>query len=266
MENIINAMLNLVIVSVPEETIWLLMTMIALKRFDLLDRYRWRENIKFILLPIITTAISINLFRYIIIIPKPIMTLISIIVFNVFIIYILKRTSFIEDKWLILKTLLFSFINLFIIILIENLYIVATLSILQISIDTINMNWLSNFLFSLPPRVLQILLVVYFLSRKENNLYLRVTKNIFYDRKICITIGVLITVLISIWIFSIQILGNYNILQLFTIGQQLFIGVMILFIPTILLGGLIYLVMCFTDAVSKIQKSHQNMFDDDYIN
>lgn len=266
MENVINALLNTLMVSIPEELVWFSLVLVFMKRFDLLDRYRWKENIKWFLIPVILTAISTNIFRYLLPVSQITMVIISLSIFIISIIYVLKHKNYIYEKYFYLKVIMFVFISLFIILLTENLYVLAILSILHTSINEINLNWIMNFLFSLPSRVLQILFIMYLLSRVENNLYLHITKDIFYDKKISIALGIFVFILILAWTTLIQIVSNYHVLQLFNIKEQLFIGVMVFLIPTILLASLIYIIISFVNKIIKIQKSHQNMLDDDYIN
>ena len=65
-QNITNAILNFLSISLFEEFGWVLLILIFLKRFDLLDRYMWKQNIGWIFIPTILTSISINVFIYII--------------------------------------------------------------------------------------------------------------------------------------------------------------------------------------------------------
>lgn len=111
MQNIINLILNTLFVSIPEETIWVILTLIFLKRFDLLDKYRLKENIKWILLPVIPTAIITNIFRHIVHAPQIVMFIVAQVVFYSLVIYIIKETTIIEEKPPYLKTLLYAFLS-----------------------------------------------------------------------------------------------------------------------------------------------------------
>lgn len=64
MENVVNGLMNLILVSLPEEFIWCITVLIFLRRFDLLDKYRWKENIKWLAIPVLFSSISINLLRF----------------------------------------------------------------------------------------------------------------------------------------------------------------------------------------------------------
>jgi len=53
MQGVTNALLNMILVSIPEELFLTVMTLIFLKRFDMLDIRMWRYNLKWIMIPIV---------------------------------------------------------------------------------------------------------------------------------------------------------------------------------------------------------------------
>ena len=103
MQNVINALLNTILVSIPENIFLVTMTLIFLRRFDMLDVRMWKHSLKWIMMPVIPVAIMINLFRYIIIIPKPINSLLSLGIMIGLIVYIVIKNSYDFKGKLILK-------------------------------------------------------------------------------------------------------------------------------------------------------------------
>ena len=80
MQGVTNALLNMVLISLPEEIFVTCMTLILFKRFDLLDIRMWRRNIKWIIIPSLLMAMCISIFKYIIILPKLLTSIISLII------------------------------------------------------------------------------------------------------------------------------------------------------------------------------------------
>ena len=108
MQGVTNALLNTILVSIPEEAFIVIMTLVFLKRFDMLDIRMWKHSLKWVMVPTIPVAMVINVFRYIIIIPKPTMSLIAFILMNVLILYVVIKNSYSIDKKLIFKTIIFT--------------------------------------------------------------------------------------------------------------------------------------------------------------
>jgi hypothetical protein len=263
MQNIINALLNMLLVSVPEEFIWSVLSLIFLKRFDLLDWRRWKYNLKQLMIPVLPTALMINILRYIIIVPKPIMTLINVVLINVLIIIMLKHNKRVEDKFLIIKSVLFNLLSLFLMTLIEYIYVPTMLFLIKKSINDINNDILLNFLLSLPTRILQIIVVIFILIKKDSQLYVKTIKYILYDKFIMITTLIFVGIILSIWVLLVNFFGDFNIIGQLSINQQLLTSVLLLIIPTIIISLLLYIIIYFFSKITRIQKSHQNMFDDD---
>jgi hypothetical protein len=263
MQNIINVLFNTLLVSVPEEFIWSVLSLIFLKRFDLLDWRRWKYNLKQLMIPVLPTALMINILRYIIVVPKPIMTLLNVILINILMIIMLKHNKKVEDKFLIIKSVLFNLLSLFLMMLIEYIYVPTILFLIKKSILEINNNITLNFLLSIPTRILQIIMVVFILIKKDNHLYIKTIKYILYDRVVMIFTIAFIGIILWVWILLIDVFGDYHVLNSFTLNQQLLTSVLLLVIPTVIISLVLYIIVYFFSKITKIQKSHQNMFDDD---
>ena len=112
MQGVTNALLNTILVSIPEESFIVIMTLVFLRRFDMLDIRMWKHSLKWIMVPTLPVAIMINVFRYIVIIPKPLMSLTSFILMVVLIIYLIVKNSYDIDKKIIFKTIIFTILFL----------------------------------------------------------------------------------------------------------------------------------------------------------
>ncbi len=265
MNSVINGLMNLILVSVPEETIWVLTTLIFLKRFDLLDKYRWKENLKWIIIPVILSSLSINILRYIINAPRLTISLTAILTIYIGIIIILKSRNVLNEKIPYIKT--FTFVILIfalMIVLVECLYAPFLITYVKKSIIEVNNIWTLNFLLSIPARLIQLLIIIIILTIQNKTVIFNTIQSIFLDKRISFTIISFVTTLIIFWTLLIDIFGDYNIYAQFSINKQILFSVLLLLVPSILLVLMIYLIILFITKINQIQQSHQNMFDDNY--
>jgi len=266
-ESITNAVMNFLLVSLPEESIWLISILILMKRFDLLDKYMWRDKIKYLIFPILLSSISINFLKYIIVAPRLVISISAILTIYVGIIYILKapENNILNEKIPYIK-IFFYVLSSFavLIVLVECLYSPIILTYVEKSIIEINSVWTMNFLLSTPARLIQFFMIIILLSLQNRKAYLNIMQSIFSDNKISLTIIIFISILIIFWTLLINIFGNYKILSLYNVNEQILFSILLFLVPSMLLILMIYLVILFIEKINKLNKSHQNMFEDMY--
>jgi len=266
-ESIINAIMNFLLVSLPEEFIWSISILILMKRFDLLDKYMWRDKIKYLFYPILLSSISINFLKYIIVAPRLVISISAILTIYVGIIYILKapENNILNEKIPYIK-IFFYVLSSFavLIVLVECLYSPIILTYVEKSIIEINSVWTMNFLLSTPARLIQFFMIIILLSLQNRKAYLNIMQSIFSDNKISLTIIIFISILIIFWTLLINIFGNYKILSLYNVNEQILFSILLFLVPSMLLILMIYLVILFIEKINKLNKSHQNMFEDMY--
>ena len=263
--NVMNAVLNGIMTSTFEEGVWELTVLILLKRFDLLDKYMWKEKIKYLAFPVLLSSLVINTLKYIIVAPRLIISLSAIITIYVGIIYILKapENNILNEKIPYIKTFFYVLSGFIVLIIMtEYLYINIILKYIGKSIIEVNSAWYMNFLMSIPAKLIQFVMVMIILFIQTRKNYLDVFKSIFYDKKFSIIIMSFVLMLIVFWIILIDIFGDYEIISHFNYIQQILLNIIILTFPSILLILMISLVVCFIEIVAKIQMSHRNMFED----
>jgi len=168
MTDVINALLNMILVSIPEETFIVVISLVLLKRFDFLDVRMWRHNLKWIMIPVIPVTFFINLFRYVIVIPKPIMSLSTMLLMIGLMIYIVVRNSYEVNKRLVFKVIISTILGFVLVGVIEEIYYPLLLSLLHKPIEYFNNIILYNFLLAVPTRILQFCVVVYIIVKKNN--------------------------------------------------------------------------------------------------
>lgn len=235
MNNVMTALLNMILVSIPENIFIVVMTLIFLKRFDLLDFRMWKQNLKWIMIPSISIAIMINMFKYIIVIPRPITSLSCLVIMNILILYIVLRNTYEVNKKLIFKISIATFMSFVAVSLIELIYVPMSLSLLHRPISYFNNNIVYNFLLALPGRIMEICLIAFILIRKNNsikiNLFDAIIKNNFY--KLNFLFMIILINLIIVYIAKLIMIDN--ILVNIEIIEQLFITILIVSIPIILI-------------------------------
>lgn len=259
-QNITNAVLNFCFISLPEELIWILLCIIFLKRYDLLDKYMWKENIKWIMLPVILSSISINIFIYII--PNFILKFfVTLFVLYFSIDYILKKTDPIDEdiKWY--KILISILSSIFIIIMTENIYVPTMFHTFNLTLDLLNKNIILKIIISLPAKTFQIL-SIYFIYKKYSNKNEKYISNILKDRilsLVTITFGGLILFML---ICTIKLVISSEVINKLSLMTQVSISVLITIIPTILVFLYIIPINYLLSQLFRVQQNYQQMYDD----
>ena len=261
-QNIINAVLNMIFISMPESFVWLLITLMLSKRFDLLDRYRWKSNLKYFLIPVLPTAFYINFLRYILHMPRMPILFGCIFIFYSLTLYILKKNLFVDEKLPYLKTLLFVYIGIFIIAMTELIYIPIILYITHLSMDAINQNILINFMLSLPSRVFQILIIITILHKYNK---IKLFSNIIRDKVLLIITVLFLSIILLIVFIATKIIHSYCLILNCSLYSQILIGITITIILTLIIFLYLIPINYLINKLFLLNKSHQNMFDDDYM-
>ncbi len=262
MQSVITALLNIVTVSFWEELVWVGITLVLIGRVDLLDWRRWKRNIKWLLIPILSVAISINILKYILHIPKPIMSISTLILMIVLIIYISKTTDKIGDKWLYLKSIIYSAFAIFIISTTETFYSPLILYRFKISIDVINSNIWYNFLCSTPSRLIQFILLGLLIYNKLNNIKFNKIFVYFKDKVSNVILIITLLTSISVILFLVNVFTNFTTIQNYDLSTQLLISAIIFILPTIILGVILFIHVYNTQKIINIEQKYSSMLED----
>jgi len=259
-QNITNAILNFLSISLFEEFIWVLLILIFLKRFDLLDRYMWKENIKWIFLPTILTSISINIFIYII--PNIILKfIVSIIILYYSMNYILVRTDPLEEKIEWYKIVISIIFSMFIIAISEAIYVPVMFKIFNQSMDLLNKNILLKFIMNLPAKTFQ-LLTIYFVYKKYNDKNEKYIFNILKDKLLTLTTIIFSGLILFVLAYIVKLTFNSEVIDKYSLLTQVSISVLITVIPTILVFLYIIPINYLLSQLFRVQQNYQQMYDD----
>jgi len=251
-QNIFNAVLNTLFVSIPEETVWVVFVLILLKRKDLLDIYFWKENLKKIMIPVIPIAISINLMRYVLHFDNTLNFAIVEIMMCSLVILLIKNNNFLQEK--------INYIKIIFYVLIVDVIMNFTIECLYIMM----LNTFTNILFSIFPRILQITIIGFFLYKDNVDSSIRFFELILKDKILSISLIVFISTLITIVYFVTRVILENHVFMKYEIIYQVIMNILITLIPIILTVSYILPIYHILAVNVKTKKSMENMFCDDF--
>jgi hypothetical protein len=241
------------------------MTLIFLKRFDILDFQMWRYYLKWIMVPVIPVAIMINVFRYLVIIPKSILMLISISVLYILIIYLIIKNSYSINKNIYLKTIIFLMLSIVIWGTLENITYPILLFLIDKSLGTTTDNILWNFILTIPSRVIGYTIIAYIIIKNNRIINIRlfeiITKNRLYS-------SILLFLTISfniISVYLIKLVGYDKILDSKTLIEKIVISEIILVFPIIVIFLMVVLINDLIIKERSIRQSYENLVIQDDI-
>jgi len=264
MQSTINVLLNTVLVSIPEEMFLTIMTLIILKRFDMLDIRMWRQNLKSIMIPVLIVATLMNALTCIPAIPSSIGSIFVLIIFYLLLVYIIKKNSYDfvnKDYWKILLSLSCSF---FILGLLESITIPLILFLLHKPLSFINDSSLWNFLASLPSRILEFLTITFLIIKHNNVVKIRmfeiITKNNFLLGSIT-SFAILSNIFA---VYSIKLIGFDRILEnkVPMLGQVL-VSMAVLVVPAIIIFWALLLINYLSVREKMMMQTYESFSEQD---
>lgn len=261
MQNVINALLNFIAVSVWEELIWVGITLVLLGRFDLLDWRRWRRNIKLLAIPIIPVALTINILRYIILVPKPIMSISTLIMLILLITYITNKTDKI-GKTKIYQVVLFTLVGAFIIAIIETLYIPFYLYLTNLKMSEINLNIKYNFIISIPLRIFQLGILIYIICSKTYKIKFNQFLYIFKNKLSIILTFIILIIIILVRIVSINLFSNEEFFVNISTDNKILFGTLLFILPTIFFMIMVISNLYYIHRNIQIEQKYSNMLEE----
>jgi len=267
MQGVTNALLNMILVSIPEETVITIITLIFLKRFDLLDIRMWRQNLKYFAIPILPVVIIINLFRYIIIIPRPFMSLSALVLMNILFIYMTTKSSYIKtNKKIIFRIIIFTILSFVIVGLVETFYYPITMMMLHKNMDFFDNNIIYNFFISLPGRIIEICLISFILMKRNSQIQISLFNTIIKNRFFTISFIFIMSFSLLIIVYMAKVIIVDDILAHLHLIDQLFINILVMTTPIILITWFLIFINYLLTKEKQIQQNYENLvMQDDVI-
>jgi len=265
MQNVLNALFNLILVSIPEEIFLVVMTLIIIKRFGMLDVRMWRQNLKWIMIPAIPMAMMINLFKYFIIIPM-FSTIICLITFYILIVLIVNKADGCSFNKKDCKEIALAMFASFIIWgVLEGVTWPILAMMLNMPIDNIKNNISQNFLISLPSRVIGFGSILYILNKKNSSIKIKIFDVIIKNRFLYTTILTFCISTILLTVYTIKLISYNNILINLPLIEQIFICIAILILPVVVLIWMLMLINYIIVKEKQIQQTYENLVMQDDI-
>jgi|GEM_PF-1991147 len=263
MQSTINALLNMFLVSLPEELFVVAIVLIGISRDDLLDIRMWKDNIKWVALPAIGMSFIIS-FARLTNISKSIAQITGILVLYLLTLVVIKNNNLLQEKIKYFKALFYTILGIFIISILE-CYYPLILSLTKTNILYINSNFILNFLCSLPARVIEYSILTYLIVKKSEDVKIKlfdiILKNSFLKRSMfSLLIGIMITM-----IYLIKLIGIDLILINLSFFEQLIIVVMMFIIPTITITFILLIVNYILKVEKRIHQTYENLATQDIV-
>lgn len=265
LQSIIDALLNTIFVSVPEELVWVVFSLILLKRRDLLDIYFWKENLIQIMIPVLPVAVSINLMRYILHVDNIINFIIIEVMMCSLMCYLIKRNNIVNEKIKYIKIILYVIlVDIGMNFVVECLYALLLMTFTHMNILVINNNIFMNITLSLFPRAIQIIIISFYLYKKNIESDIKFLELILRDKVLSISLIGFIAALITVIYFITRVILENDILLRYAIVYQVIMNILIILIPIILIISFITPIYHLLAKNIKDKKTVENMFDDNF--
>jgi len=241
---IIKIILNTVLVSIPEEIYLVMITLILVGEFDywkeeeckkIINRWDYSR----ILIPSVTVALLLNVARY----TNMDVNISSTVCLIIFYGLIVITNDVLKDarplKWMS-KAFIFLIVAQISVGLIELLYIPFILYGTGKTIDEINNNIFINFLVSLPTRLIQLMILAFFVSKKRTLLKGNLIKCLVSSPVISILISAVIIFDLLFLFIMHKVILNERILLSVPHAMQILVIVGAVLFPILNISGLVW--------------------------
>ena len=261
-----NAILNTIFTSLPEESFIAIITLIFLKLNNLLDIYTWNRSLKWIALAVLPVSILINIFKYIILVPKQNMMISTMILMILLMEFIVLNNSYDINISLIFKTAIYTIAGFVIVGIVELSYCPLILSILDRPLSFFNANVFYNFLLGLPARVLYLCVISFVIIRRNSTVHIDLFNSIVKNKFFIYGLLLIVLVRISLVSYVVKLIERNNILIYIQFVEKLYIIIGIICIPIIFIT---LLLMFVNNLLCKEQiklQVYENMINSNGIN
>jgi len=266
MQGVINALLSTILVSIPEELFLTGMTLILLKRFDMLDIRMWKQNLKWIIIPVLSMSVNINTTKYILQLPKVTCSLSSLIIFIITFTYIIRKNSFEFKKRDYCKLFVCIIFSLIMFGFLEGCTYPIMLYLMNQPLDFLNTNILWNFILSIPSRILGFSIVIYLIIQHNNIVEIKIFETISKNRFLLYSFISFTIMSNVIAIYVLKLIGSDRILEnKVSMIEQSFIVMGALVIPAIILFWMLLLINYLLVKERQIQQTYKNLVMQDDV-
>jgi len=268
MQGFTNMLFNLVLVTIPEQFFLVVMTLIFLKKFGILDVLMWKQNIKWILIPVIPISIIEDINTFIITneLFSSILTVLNLIFFYILIVYVIKNNSNefqMKDHRKIFLSLATSFLILGVL---ESVTVPLMLLLLNKSLIFINSNATWNFIASIPSRIFESLILSFLIIKNNNVVKIRMFDVISKNNLLLVSTTTFVILSNIFAVYAIKLVGVNRILEnKVSMFGQIVISMGILVVPALILFWVLLLINYILVKEKQIQQTYENLIRKDDV-
>lgn len=268
MSDLLRGILSCTLITIPETTFMVLLLITFCGRKELLDIYRFRENIKWYVILIIPPSLLIDTLNYGFKIQvKGFSSLISLVFLYSLIIYVFKKTAYEDVKYLKSKVLL-RFIPLCLsMIAIELCTAPILFYFLKLTYIEISKNIYLILLCSLSSRIIELGIMIVILVKKHRKFQINFLDYVYHNnffRKFS-TYTMILLLLFEVYV--VKLIAYNNILNAIeSLAEQImFVVCFTYLIPFLILTGVYILINYCITLYNSDQQNHDLSFDKDNV-
>ena len=268
MQGFTNILFDLVLVTIPEQFFLVVMTLIFLKKFGILDVLMWKQNIKWILIPVIPISIIEDINTFIITneLFSSILTVLNLIFFYILIVYVIKNNSDefqMKDHRKIFLSLATSFLILGVL---ESVTVPLMILLLNKSLIFINSNATWNFIASIPSRIFESLILSFLIIKNNNVVKIRMFDVISKNNLLLVSTTTFVILSNIFAVYAIKLVGVNRILEnKVSMFGQIVISMGILVVPALILFWVLLLINYILVKEKQIQQTYENLIRKDDV-
>ena len=268
MQGFTNILFDLVLVTIPEQFFLVVMTLIFLKKFGILDVLMWKQNIKWIFIPVIPISIIEDINTFIITneLFSSILTVLNLIFFYILIVYVIKNNSDdfqMKDHRKIFLSLATSFLILGVL---ESVTVPLMILLLNKSLIFINSNATWNFIASIPSRIFESLILSFLIIKNNNVVKIRMFDVISKNNLLLVSTTTFVILSNIFAVYAIKLVGVNRILEnKVSMFGQIVISMGILVVPALILFWVLLLINYILVKEKQIQQTYENLIRKDDV-
>jgi len=267
MQGITNMFFNLILVTIPEQFFLVVMTLIFLKKFGILDVLMWKQNIKWILIPVIPISIIEDINTFIITnnLFSQILTILNLVFFYILMVYVAKKNSDNFNMRDYKKIFAGLAISLLILGVLESVTAPIMLLLLNKPLTYINDNAIWNFVGSFPSRTFEFLILTFFIIKNNNAVKIQMFDSISRHNSLLVPITTFVVLSNIFAVYLIKLVGGDKILDKVSTLGQVIISMSILVVPALVLYLILMIINFFLVREKQAHKVYENLATQDKV-
>lgn len=245
MNDLIRGALSSLFISIPETTFMVLLLIRFSGRKELLDVYRFKENIKWYIILIVPPSILIDVLNYgFKIKPRGITVIVCLLLLYVLTIYVFKKTEYETVENLYFKVFIRIIPIYFILIILDLSNAFVWFKLLNLTYVEISKDIYLVLLCSLSSRIIEIMILIFILLNRNSKFQINILNSIYKNAFFKKFIAIIMSSLLIFEIYVVKLILFNNLLNIITslLEQIFFIIFITYFIPALTLTSIYILI------------------------